>query len=291
MKRPNQTQVRMYRSFCEMMDCRAKRGEADREARTDERDSARPIHLSRRRLAGAAQQDDVAAFFKGKTMRLVVGIGVGSGYDINARLLARHMAAHIPGQPDHHRAEPAGRRQPHHDQRALRHRSVRRHGDRRFVQRHADHAAAAARRRPLRSDEAQLARQHQPRDPGHVCLAHRAGAEARRHEDQGDRDGRAGAGLDAVRLSGARQSPVRVQVQGRHRLREHAEDPSRDGERRGARHHRQLVDAQGDQLELDRGEEDPHPRAMGAAPRIPSSATCRCSWTRPRPMPNARRCG
>jgi tripartite-type tricarboxylate transporter receptor subunit TctC len=28
-----------------------------------------------------------------------VGVGVGSGYDINARLLARHMAAHIPGQP------------------------------------------------------------------------------------------------------------------------------------------------------------------------------------------------
>jgi tripartite-type tricarboxylate transporter receptor subunit TctC len=46
-----------------------------------------------------AQQDDVAAFFKGKTLRLVVGIGVGSGYDINARLLARHMAGHIPGQP------------------------------------------------------------------------------------------------------------------------------------------------------------------------------------------------
>src|SRR5262249_45323916 len=44
-------------------------------------------------------QDDVAAFFKGKTIRLIVGIGVGSGYDINARLLARHMAAHIPGQP------------------------------------------------------------------------------------------------------------------------------------------------------------------------------------------------
>jgi tripartite-type tricarboxylate transporter receptor subunit TctC len=47
----------------------------------------------------AAQQDDVAAFFRGKTLRLVVGVGVGSGYDINARLLARHMAAHIPGQP------------------------------------------------------------------------------------------------------------------------------------------------------------------------------------------------
>jgi tripartite-type tricarboxylate transporter receptor subunit TctC len=31
------------------------------------------------------------------TLRLIVG--VGSGYDINARLLARHMAAHILGQP------------------------------------------------------------------------------------------------------------------------------------------------------------------------------------------------
>ena len=49
-----------------------------------------------------------------------------------------------------------------------------------------------------------------------------------------------------------------------HRLREHAEDSPRDGARRGARHHRQLVDAQGDQLELDRGEEDPDPRAVGA---------------------------
>jgi tripartite-type tricarboxylate transporter receptor subunit TctC len=46
-----------------------------------------------------AQPDDVAAFFRGKTIRLLVGVGVGSGYDINARLLARHMAAHIPGQP------------------------------------------------------------------------------------------------------------------------------------------------------------------------------------------------
>src|SRR5438046_5007328 len=47
----------------------------------------------------AFSQDDVAAFYKGKTVRLLVGIGVGSGYDINARLLQRHMAAHIPGQP------------------------------------------------------------------------------------------------------------------------------------------------------------------------------------------------
>jgi tripartite-type tricarboxylate transporter receptor subunit TctC len=47
----------------------------------------------------AHAQDDAAAFYKGKTIRLVVGIAVGSGYDVNARLLARHMAAHIPGHP------------------------------------------------------------------------------------------------------------------------------------------------------------------------------------------------
>ena len=51
-------------------------------------------------LAGpAAAAEDVAAFYRGKTVRIVVGVAVGSGYDINARLLARHMAAHIPGHP------------------------------------------------------------------------------------------------------------------------------------------------------------------------------------------------
>jgi len=50
-------------------------------------------------VASAAAQEDVAAFYKGKTLRLVVGVAVGSGYDINARLLARHIGAHIPGNP------------------------------------------------------------------------------------------------------------------------------------------------------------------------------------------------
>jgi tripartite-type tricarboxylate transporter receptor subunit TctC len=49
--------------------------------------------------ASARAQDDPATFFKGKTIRLLVGIAVGSGYDVNARLLARHLAAHIPGHP------------------------------------------------------------------------------------------------------------------------------------------------------------------------------------------------
>ncbi len=49
--------------------------------------------------APAYAQDDAVEFFKGKTLRIVVGAGVGSGYDITARILGRHMAAHIPGNP------------------------------------------------------------------------------------------------------------------------------------------------------------------------------------------------
>lgn len=49
--------------------------------------------------APAAAQQSVADFYKGKTIRLIVGVGVGSGYDLNARLLARYLPAHIPGSP------------------------------------------------------------------------------------------------------------------------------------------------------------------------------------------------
>ena len=67
-------------------------------------------------------------------------------------------------------------------------------------------------------------------------------ADARRSHHQGDDRRRAGAGLDAVRLSEARREAVRLEVQGHHRLRGDAEDPSGDGARRGARHLGELVD-------------------------------------------------
>ncbi len=43
----------------------------------------------------AAQAD----FYKGKTIELTVSTGVGGGLDANARVVARHLANHIPGQP------------------------------------------------------------------------------------------------------------------------------------------------------------------------------------------------
>jgi tripartite-type tricarboxylate transporter receptor subunit TctC len=46
-----------------------------------------------------AHADDVADFYKGKQLRLIVGSAVGGGYDLYARALARQMGNHIPGNP------------------------------------------------------------------------------------------------------------------------------------------------------------------------------------------------
>ncbi len=50
-------------------------------------------------LGPAHAQDDIAAFYRGKQVRLIVGTAPGGGYDLFARIVARHIAAHIPGQP------------------------------------------------------------------------------------------------------------------------------------------------------------------------------------------------
>jgi tripartite-type tricarboxylate transporter receptor subunit TctC len=41
----------------------------------------------------------VEDFYKGKTLTIYVGLSAGGGYDINARLLAKHIGKYIPGQP------------------------------------------------------------------------------------------------------------------------------------------------------------------------------------------------
>src|SRR5258705_3870152 len=52
-------------------------------------------------LAGPrAQADDVADFYRGKRINLVVSYGTGGGYDVYARVLARHMGRYIPGNPN-----------------------------------------------------------------------------------------------------------------------------------------------------------------------------------------------
>jgi hypothetical protein len=46
-----------------------------------------------------ASAQSVAEFYKGKTITVYIGYGVGGGYDLFARTISRHMPRHIPGNP------------------------------------------------------------------------------------------------------------------------------------------------------------------------------------------------
>src|SRR3954471_1337505 len=47
----------------------------------------------------AAAQDAVEAFYRGKTVTVVIGSNIGGGYDAYGRLVARHIGKYIPGRP------------------------------------------------------------------------------------------------------------------------------------------------------------------------------------------------
>lgn len=50
-------------------------------------------------LSAPVMAQDLASFYKGKQMTIVVGSSAGGGYDTYARLVSRHMGKHIPGNP------------------------------------------------------------------------------------------------------------------------------------------------------------------------------------------------
>jgi tripartite-type tricarboxylate transporter receptor subunit TctC len=47
-----------------------------------------------------AQSDPIEAFYKGKTVEMVIGSTPGGGYDLYGRLIARYIGKHIPGNPN-----------------------------------------------------------------------------------------------------------------------------------------------------------------------------------------------
>ncbi len=49
--------------------------------------------------AAAEDTDDIAGFYRNKTISVVVGFAPGGGYDSYARLLARHFGKFVPGNP------------------------------------------------------------------------------------------------------------------------------------------------------------------------------------------------
>ena len=50
-------------------------------------------------MSGAVAADDVADFYKGKQIRVIVGQEAGTGYDTTARAMARHLGKYLPGNP------------------------------------------------------------------------------------------------------------------------------------------------------------------------------------------------
>ena len=71
------------------------------------------MHLSTRMTAAAtaavalggglfvstAIADEVADFYKGNTLRVIVASSAGGGYDAYSRVLAKHIVKYIPGNP------------------------------------------------------------------------------------------------------------------------------------------------------------------------------------------------
>ncbi len=50
-------------------------------------------------VSSAARGQPAEEFYRGKTLRLITGHQVGNDYDVGARLLAKYLPKHIPGQP------------------------------------------------------------------------------------------------------------------------------------------------------------------------------------------------
>jgi tripartite-type tricarboxylate transporter receptor subunit TctC len=50
-------------------------------------------------LPAQARAQPVADFYRGKQVQMLIGYSAGAGYDLYARVLARHLGKHIPGNP------------------------------------------------------------------------------------------------------------------------------------------------------------------------------------------------
>jgi tripartite-type tricarboxylate transporter receptor subunit TctC len=50
-------------------------------------------------LATPAATDEVADFYKDKTLTILIGTGPGGSYDLYGRIIAMHLSRHIPGHP------------------------------------------------------------------------------------------------------------------------------------------------------------------------------------------------
>src|SRR5947208_16060719 len=60
--------------------------------------SVRPLR-SHRRMRAAGESDAIADFYRARTVTVVVSSSAAGGYDTLARVVARYMGRHLPGNP------------------------------------------------------------------------------------------------------------------------------------------------------------------------------------------------
>ena len=48
---------------------------------------------------GGSRPAAAQSFYEGKTVRIIVGLAPGGGFDTYARVVARHIGRHVPGNP------------------------------------------------------------------------------------------------------------------------------------------------------------------------------------------------
>ncbi len=57
------------------------------------------VHSSAAAVKVSFDEKAVAEFYRGKTVRIIVGFSAGGGYDAYSRVIGRHLHKHIPGNP------------------------------------------------------------------------------------------------------------------------------------------------------------------------------------------------
>jgi tripartite-type tricarboxylate transporter receptor subunit TctC len=61
---------------------------------------AEPALMAIALSAGSACGEEAADFYRGKSINMVIGFNPGGGADVYARLVARHLGHHVPGNPN-----------------------------------------------------------------------------------------------------------------------------------------------------------------------------------------------
>lgn len=69
-------------------------------ARPTEVPTARPVDKAEAKPTAGFDTKAVADFYRGKTVRVVVGYPAGGGFDVYGRAIATHLSKHIPGNPN-----------------------------------------------------------------------------------------------------------------------------------------------------------------------------------------------